>query len=61
MKNYELIMELSELPAGADVNFECMCDSSEVDIQNDSDDGDIYVVTKKISEVYIESDRICLS
>lgn len=56
MKNYELIGKLSTLPAGAEVSFECICSADQVEVQ-DSD----YMVTRKISEVYMEDERICLS
>lgn len=61
MKNYELIAELSKYPAGAEVSFECICDSNEVDVQEDSDDGEIYVVSKKICSVDTENGRVFLS
>lgn len=61
MKNYELIAELSKYPAGAEVSFECLCDSSEVDIQEDSDDGEVYVVSKKICSVDMDNGRVMLS
>ena len=47
MRNYELIAELSKYPAGAEVSFECVCDKNEVDVIEDSDDGEVYVVNKK--------------
>ena len=46
MKNYELIAELSKLPAGAEVVFDCLCDSKEVTIIDDSDDGEYYSIRK---------------
>ena len=61
MKNYELIEELSKYPAGAEVSFECLCDSSEVDVQEDSDDGEVYVVSKKICSVDMDNGRVMLS
>lgn len=61
MKNYELIAELSKYPAGAEVSFGCLCDSSEVDVQEDSDDGEVYVVSKKICSVDMDNGRIMLS
>lgn len=60
MKNYELIAELSKYPAGAEVSFECICDKNEVDVQEDSDDGEIYVVSKKICSVDTENGRVFL-
>lgn len=61
MKNYELIAELSKYPAGLEVSFECLCDSSEVDVQEDSDDGEVYVVSKKICSVDMDNGRVMLS
>ncbi len=61
MKNYELIAELSYLPAGAEVSFECICDPSEVDVQENLDDGEVYIVSKKICSVDTENGRIMLS
>ena len=61
MKNYELITELSKYPAGEEVSFECICDKNEVDIQEDSDDGEVYVVYKKICSVDLENGRVFLS
>ena len=61
MKNYELISELSKLPAGAEVRFESICIPNEVDIQEDSDDGEVYVVSKTICCVDEESGKILLS
>lgn len=55
MKNYELIAELSKLPAGAEVSFECVCSADQVYVQDNE-----YVITRKISEVYVENERICL-
>ena len=49
MKNYELIAELSKYPAGLEVSFDCLCEPSEVEVQDDSDDGEVYLVSKKIS------------
>lgn len=61
MKNYELIAELSKYPAGCEVTFDCLCNSSEVDVINDSDDGDIYSVIKDICSVDEQDGRINLS
>lgn len=61
MRNYELIAELSKLPAGSEVSFECVCVPDEVDIQEDSDDGEVYIVSKKICCVDTENGRIMLS
>lgn len=61
MKNYELIAELIKLPAGDEVSFDCICTQKEVDIQNDSDDGEIYIVSKKICCVDTDSGKIMLS
>lgn len=61
MKNYELIAELSKYPAGAEVSFECVCDNNEVDVREDSDDGEVYIVTKKICSVDIEDGRVFLN
>lgn len=61
MKNYELIAELIKYPAGAEIRFECPCDSNEVDVVADSDDGDIYVVSKDICSVDMENNKIKLS
>ncbi len=60
MKNYELIAELSKMPAGAEVSFEAVCTANQVDVREESN-GDIFVVTSKISEVCMENERICLS
>ena len=57
MKNYELIAELSKLPAGAEVSFEAVCTMDQVDVREDEN---VFVV-REISEVYTESERICLS
>ena len=61
MKNYELISELEKLPAGAEVSFDCICEPREVTVEEDSDDGEYYVVSKKISYVEYDKDRIMLS
>lgn len=61
MKNYELIAELSKYPAGAEVSFECICNSKEVDVQEESNDEKVYVVSKKICSVDTENGRIFLS
>ena len=61
MKNYELIAELSKYPAGCEVTFDCLCNSSEVEVINDSDDGDTYSVIKKICSVDEQDGRIMLS
>lgn len=61
MKNYELIAELSKHPAGLEVSFDCLCESNEVEIQDDSDDGEVYLVSKKICSVDMENGRIMLS
>lgn len=60
MKNYELIAKLSKLPAGAEVSFETVCTADQVEVQEESDE-DVFVVVREISEVYMESERICLS
>ena len=61
MKNYELIAELSKLPAGAEVSFEAVCEADQVELQEEIEPGeDVFVVTRKISEVYMENERICL-
>lgn len=61
MKNWELIAELSKLPAGAEVSFDCICVPREVDIQEDSDDGEVYIVSKKICSVDTQDGKIMLS
>lgn len=61
MKNYELISELEKLPAGAEVSFDCICEPREVDIQEDSDDGEYYAVSKKICYVEYDKEKIMLS
>lgn len=61
MKNYELIAELVKLPAGDEVTFDCICTPKEVDIQSDSDDGEVYIVSKKICSVDTDSGKIMLS
>lgn len=61
MKNYELIAELSKLPAGAEVSFDCICNQNEVDIQEDTDCEEIYIVSKKICSVDLENEKIVLS
>ena len=61
MKNYELISELEKLPAGAEVRFDCICDAREIDVQEDSDDGEYYVVSKTICCVEFDKERIMLS
>ena len=61
MKNYELIAELSKYPAGLEVSFDCICEPSEVEVQDDSDDGEVYLVSKKICYVDVENERIMLS
>ena len=61
MKNYELISELEKLPAGAEVRFDCLCDSREVDIVEDSDDGEYYSVRKEICNIEYDKDSIMLS
>ena len=61
MKNYELIAELSKYPAGFEVSFDCLCEPSEVEVQDDSDDGEVYLVSKKICSVDVENERIMLS
>lgn len=60
MRNYELIAELSKLPAGAEVSFEAVCTADQVEIQEEPD-GDLFIVTRKITETYTENERICLS
>ena len=62
MKNYELIAELSKFPAGAEVSFEATCEADQVQLQEEIErDVDVFVVVRKISEVYMENERICLS
>lgn len=61
MKNYELIAELSKLPAGAEVSFACICDSNEVSIIEDSDDGEVYDVGRIINYVDTQDGKILLS
>lgn len=61
MKNYELIAELVKLPAGDEVSFDCICNAEEVDIQEDSDVGEVYIVSKKISSVDTDPGKIMLS
>lgn len=61
MKNYELISELGKLPAGAEVSFDCVCESREVTVEEDSDDGEYYVVSKQIGYVEYDDGRIMLS
>ena len=61
MKNYELISELEKLPAGAEVSFDCICMPSEVDVQEDSDCGEVYCVSKKICNVDTQDGIIMLS
>lgn len=61
MKNYELIAELSKLPAGAEVVFDCLCDSKEVTIIEDSDDGEYYSVRKEFCSVDTQDGKILLS
>lgn len=60
MKNYESIAELSKLPAGAEVSFEAVCAADQVEVQEEPDE-DVFIVTSKIFEAYMESERICLS
>ena len=60
MKNYELISLLSKLPAGAEVCFDSICGTSEVTIEEASDDDFTCIVSKRICEVVIEGDRIML-
>ena len=61
MKNYELISKLEKLPAGAEVSFDCICLPNEVDIQEDSDCEEVYIVSKKICDVDTQDGRIMLS
>ena len=61
MKNYELIAELIKLPAGAEVSFDCICIPKEVDIQEDSDEGQVYVVSKPICSVDMDNGKIMIS
>lgn len=61
MKNWELIAELSKLPASAEVSFDCICVPREVDIQEDSDDGEVYIVSKQICSVDTQDGKILLS
>lgn len=61
MKNYEIIAELSKLPAGDEVSFDSICTQKEVDIQEDSDDGEVYIVSKKICSVDTDTGKIMLS
>ena len=56
MKNWELIAELSKLPAGAEVVFDCLCDSKEV-----SDDGEYYSIRKSLCSVDTQDEKILLS
>lgn len=61
MKNWELIAELSKLPAGAEVEFDCLCDSREVTIVEDSDDGEYYSIRKAFCSVDTQDGKILLS
>lgn len=61
MKNYELIAELSKLPAGAEVSFDCILTRNEVTVEEDSDDGEIYVASKNICYVEYDKEKIMLS
>ena len=61
MKNYELIAELLKYPAGCEVTFDCLCETYEVDVINDSDDGDTYYVKNEICSVDEQDGRIMLS
>ena len=61
MKNYELISKLEKLPAGAEVSFDCICEPKEVSVENDSDNEEYYVVSKKICSVDFDNERIMLS
>ena len=61
MKNYELISALEKMPAGAEVSFDCICEPREVTVEEDSDDGEYYAVSKKICSVDFENERIMLS
>ena len=61
LKNWELIAELSKLPAGAEVEFDCLCDLREVTIVEDSDDGEYYSVRKEICSVDTQDEKILLS
>lgn len=61
MKNYELISELEKLPAGAEVRIECICEQREVTIEEDSDDGEYYVVSKGICCAEYDKGMIMLS
>ncbi len=61
MKNYELIGELSKLPAGAEVVFDCLCNPKEVTIVEDSADGEYYSVRKEICSVDTQDEKILLS
>ncbi len=46
MKNYELIAELSKMPAGAEVSFEAVCTANQVDVREESN-GDIFCCHKQ--------------
>lgn len=61
MKNYELITELSKLPAGAEVVFDCLCDSKEVTIDGDTDDVEFYSVRKELCSVDTQDGKILIS
>ena len=61
MKNYELIGELSKLPAGEEVVFDCLCNTKEATIVEDSDDGEYYSVRKEICSVDTQDEKILLS
>lgn len=61
MKNYELMEELSKLPAGDEVSFECICLPNEVDVHEDSAYEEIYIVSKRICCVDTDNGKIMLS
>lgn len=61
MKNWELIAELSKLPAGSEVEFDCLCDSREVTIVEDSDDGEYYSIRKLFCSVDTQDGKILIS
>ena len=61
MKNYELIAELSKLPAGTEVSFDCILSRQEVTIEEDSDDGEYYIASKVIDCVEYDKEKIMLS
>lgn len=61
MKVYELIAELSKLPAGADVEIRTlmtMQDFAKCPIVDDFDGKNAYLVSGKIEEVDMPNDRL---